>query len=167
MLSILSSMKHFVIGSRESELALVQTNSVLHQLQNHFPDYSFSINAMTTTGDEILNVPLSQVGGKALFTKELEVALEEKKVDFIVHSLKDVPTILPPGMTLGAILERENPKDVLILHPNHISNKVKNLAELPRGSVIGTSSVRRRAQLQRRFPHLDFKDIVIEYNIAR
>jgi hydroxymethylbilane synthase len=151
---------HIVIGSRESELALVQTKSVLKTLQSQFPDYKFSINAMTTTGDQILNVPLAQVGGKALFTKELEVALADGNVDFIVHSLKDVPTTLPPGMILGAILEREDPRDVVIIHPKHIASGTTTLEKLPDGSVVGTSSVRRRAQLKRRFPNLEFRDIV-------
>jgi hydroxymethylbilane synthase len=119
---------------------------------------------MTTTGDQILNVPLAQVGGKALFTKELEVALEKSDVDFIVHSLKDVPTTLPPGMILGAILEREDPRDVVILHPKHLDSGITALERLRDGSVVGTSSVRRRAQLKRRFPHLQFKDIVCRAN---
>lgn len=149
--------KTFVIGSRKSQLALVQTYIVRDTLQSLFPQYEFKIETMSTIGDKILNQALSKIGEKALFTKELEIALENGSVDFVVHSLKDLPTVLPQGMLLGAIMERENPNDALVLNER---NKGKSLSTLPAGSVIGTSSLRRVAQLKRRYPHLSFTDVV-------
>ncbi|XP_070761851.1 porphobilinogen deaminase-like isoform X4 [Enoplosus armatus] len=111
---------------------------------------------MSTTGDKILDTALSKIGEKSLFTKELENALERNEVDLVVHSLKDLPTTLPPGFTIGSVLKRENPHDAVVLHPKHAG---KTLDTLPEKSVIGTSSLRRAAQLKKRFPHLDFKDI--------
>ncbi|KAI8996885.1 porphobilinogen deaminase [Pilobolus umbonatus] len=146
----------FVIGTRKSELALVQTYHVRDMLQAKYPQYTFTIKGMTTMGDEILNKALSKIGEKALFTKELEVALEKGSVDLVVHCLKDLPTVLPPGMLLGAIMEREDPRDALVL-----SKKCQGytLQTLPAGSVIGTSSLRRVAQLKRHYPHLKFIDV--------
>lgn len=151
------SKKSIVIGTRKSELALVQSYMVRDTLQSIYPDIEFTIQGMTTTGDKILNQALSKIGEKALFTKELEVALEEGRVDLVVHCLKDLPTVLPKGMCLGAIMERENPCDALVLNAR---NKGKTLATLEPGSVIGTSSLRRVAQLKRKYPHLKFADIV-------
>ncbi|KAI8975168.1 porphobilinogen deaminase [Mycotypha africana] len=146
----------FTIGTRKSQLALVQTYIVRDKLQAIYPHYEFNIETMSTTGDKILNQALSKIGEKALFTKELEIALENGTVDFVVHSLKDLPTVLPPGMVLGAITERENPNDALVLNKKC---EGLTLATLPEGSVIGTSSLRRVAQLKRRYPHLSFKDV--------
>lgn len=87
------------------QLALIQTNYVIEQLQKLHPDVKFEITTMTTIGDQILDKPLPKIGEKSLFTKELEIALEKKEVDFLVHSLKDLPTILPLGLTIGAVLE--------------------------------------------------------------
>jgi hydroxymethylbilane synthase len=148
----------FVIGSRESELALIQTNHVKQLLETKYPQYTFRIVSMTTTGDQIQKIPLQKIGTKALFTKELEIALEENRVDFIVHSLKDVPTELPNGMILGGIMNRKDPRDVVIMNPSH---SFKTLQDLPNGSVIGTSSVRRKAQLKKQFPELIIKDVVL------
>ncbi|CEP19474.1 hypothetical protein [Parasitella parasitica] len=148
--------KTFVIGSRKSELALKQTYIVRDKLESLFPQYEFKIETMSTTGDKILNQALSKIGEKALFTKELEIALEKGSVDFVVHSLKDLPTVLPEGMLLGAIMEREDPNDALVLNEK---NKNQTLNTLPAGSVIGTSSLRRVAQLKRRYPHLTFTDV--------
>ncbi|KAI9477997.1 MAG: porphobilinogen deaminase [Benjaminiella poitrasii] len=148
--------KTFVIGSRKSQLAVVQTHIVRDKLQSLFPNYEFKIETMSTIGDKILNQALSKIGEKAVFTKELEIALENGTVDFVVHSLKDLPTVLPDGMHLGAITERENPNDALVLNAKH---KGKTLSTLPPGSVIGTSSLRRVAQLKRRYPHLSFTDV--------
>ncbi|KAJ3208386.1 hypothetical protein HDU67_006770 [Dinochytrium kinnereticum] len=145
-----------VIGTRESQLAMVQASHVHSLLRDVHPKVVFRINGMTTTGDQILDVSLSKIGTKSLFTKELEVALADGAVDLVVHSLKDLPTTLPPGMIIGAILEREDPRDAVVMAPKW---KGKTLAELPAGSVIGTSSVRRSAQLLRRFPGLQFQDI--------
>ncbi|CAG8566834.1 9753_t:CDS:2 [Acaulospora morrowiae] len=152
----MSNHKTFTIGSRKSQLALVQTRQVQSALQLSYPDFEFPIISMTTVGDQILNKPLFQIGEKSLFTKELEVALQNKTVDLVVHSLKDLPTTLPDGMTIGAIMKRENPKDAVVIKKGLNFN---SLDELPEGSVIGTSSVRRTAQLKKAFPNLVFQDI--------
>lgn len=144
------------IGTRKSQLACIQTNSVAEKLKELYPDIQLEIIGMTTTGDKILDTALSKIGEKSLFTKELENALERNEVDLVVHSLKDLPTALPPGFTIGAVLKRENPFDAVVLHPNHAN---KTLEVLPKNSVIGTSSLRRAAQLKRKYPHLEFKDI--------
>lgn len=120
---------------------------------------------MSTAGDKNQSQALYLLGGKSLWTKELEVALKEGIVDMLVHSLKDVPTVLPEGCALGAILERENPADSLVVKQGYKVNgkEVVGLNDLPEGSVIGTSSVRRVAQLKRKYPHLMFKDVVRLY----
>uniref|UniRef100_H3DA39 Porphobilinogen deaminase n=1 Tax=Tetraodon nigroviridis TaxID=99883 RepID=H3DA39_TETNG len=141
------------IGTRKSQLARIQTDSVAEKLKELYPDVHLEIVAMSTTGDKILDTALSKIGEKSLFTKELENALERNEVDLVVHSLKDLPTSLPPGFTIGAVLKRENPHDAVVLHPK---NAGKTLDALPAHSVIGTSSLRRAAQLKKRFPHLDF-----------
>jgi hydroxymethylbilane synthase len=112
---------------------------------------------MTTEGDKNQAQALYLMGGKSLWTKELEVSLLQGEVDILVHSLKDVPTTLPPGCELGAITEREDPADCLVVKKGlpHTS-----LEDIPGGSVIGTSSVRRVAQLRRKFPRLVFQDVV-------
>ncbi|KAF7722411.1 hypothetical protein EC973_003150 [Apophysomyces ossiformis] len=155
--------KTYTIGSRKSQLAMVQTEHVRDCLQKMYPEHQFKIEAMSTTGDRILDVALSKIGEKALFTKELEVALEDKRVDFVVHSLKDLPTTLPPGMFLGAIMERENPNDALVLSERFNGH---TLSTLPDGSVIGTSSLRRVAQLKRNYPRLIFKDVQLTETIV-
>ncbi|XP_037123896.1 porphobilinogen deaminase-like isoform X1 [Syngnathus acus] len=144
------------IGTRKSQLARIQTDSVAEKLKELHPDILLEIVAMSTIGDKILDTALSKIGEKSLFTKELETALEKNMVDLVVHSLKDLPTTLPPGFTIAAVLKRENPHDAVVLHPKHVG---KTLETLPEKSVIGTSSLRRTAQLKRRFPHLEFKDI--------
>ncbi|XP_038548716.1 porphobilinogen deaminase-like isoform X1 [Micropterus salmoides] len=144
------------IGTRKSQLARIQTDSVADKLKELYPDIHLEIVAMSTTGDKILDTALSKIGEKSLFTKELENALERNEVDLVVHSLKDLPTTLPPGFTIGSVLKRENPHDAVVLHPKNVG---KTLDTLPENSVIGTSSLRRAAQLKKRFPHLDFKDI--------
>ena len=108
---------------------------------------------MTTQGDQILDVTLSKIGGKGLFVKELETALEDGRADLAVHSLKDVPMVMPDGFVLAAIGEREDPHDAFV------SNDYANLAALPAGSVVGTSSLRRESQLRARFPHLDIQPL--------
>ncbi|XP_053176576.1 porphobilinogen deaminase-like isoform X1 [Scomber japonicus] len=144
------------IGTRKSQLARIQTDSVAAKLKDLYPEINVEIIGMSTTGDKILDTALSKIGEKSLFTKELENALERNEVDLVVHSLKDLPTTLPPGFTIGAVLKRESPHDAVVLHPKHVG---KTLDTLPENSVIGTSSLRRAAQLKKRFPHLDFKDI--------
>lgn len=144
------------IGSRKSQLALIQTYWVKEQLQQRFPDCCFEVHTMSTQGDKILDVALAKIGDKGLFTKELEVGMLQNETDFAVHSLKDLPTKLPEGLLLACITERENPADALVVHEKH---KDKQLETLPAGAVVGTSSLRRLAQLRHYFPHLQFKDI--------
>uniref|UniRef100_A0A3B3TNM9 hydroxymethylbilane synthase n=1 Tax=Poecilia latipinna TaxID=48699 RepID=A0A3B3TNM9_9TELE len=132
------------IGTRKSQLARIQTDSVADKLKELYPDFHLEI------GEQL------ELWILLLFTKELENALERNEVDLVVHSLKDLPTSLPAGFTIGAVLKRENPHDAVVLHP---SNTGKTLDTLPEKSVIGTSSLRRAAQLKKRFPHLEFKDI--------
>lgn len=145
--------REFIIGTRDSALALWQTHWVHAELQKLFPENTFSILHMKTQGDIILDVALAKIGDKGLFTKELEVAMLEKKIDFAVHSMKDLPTKLPEGLKLGAILERVEPCDVLI------SNKGYTLETLPQGAKVGTSSLRRRAQLLKCRPDIDIHDL--------
>ncbi|BFZ24122.1 hypothetical protein BsWGS_27162 [Bradybaena similaris] len=111
---------------------------------------------MTTVGDRILDSALSKIGEKSLFTKELENALLKKQVDFVVHSLKDLPTVLPDGLVIGCVCKRDNPYDAVVMHPKH---QGKMLKDLPPGSVIGTSSVRRAAQIKRMYPHYKIENI--------
>lgn len=144
------------IGSRKSQLALVQTHWVRDELQKRFPDLTFEVRTMDTQGDKVLDVSLSKIGDKGLFTQELEDGMLQGDIDFAVHSLKDLPTRLPEGLMLGCITERENPADALVVHEKH---QDKQLDTLPEGAVVGTSSLRRLAQLRHHFPHLTFKDI--------
>ncbi|MDX1977714.1 MAG: hydroxymethylbilane synthase [Pseudanabaenaceae cyanobacterium bins.68] len=144
------------IGSRKSQLALVQTHWVQAELQAAYQDRTFEVVTMNTQGDQILDVALAKIGDKGLFTKELEDAMLNRQVDFAVHSLKDLPTNLPPGLTLGAVTEREDPSDAVVFHSRHLQ---KSLEHLPDGAVIGTSSLRRLAQLRHHYPHLAFKDV--------
>ncbi len=144
------------IASRKSQLALVQTYWVRDELQKHFPDRTFEVETMSTQGDKILDVPLAKIGDKGLFTKELEVKMLDRTADIAVHSLKDLPTNLPAGLTLGCITARENPADALVVNAK---NQSYQLETLPAGSVIGTSSLRRLAQLRHSYPHLAFKDV--------
>ncbi|KAJ6647458.1 Porphobilinogen deaminase [Pseudolycoriella hygida] len=150
------NVKVIRVGSRKSELALIQTKYVISSLQKLFPTEKFEIHTMTTMGDRVLNISLPKIGEKALFTKDLEDALTNGSVDFVVHSLKDLPTCLPAGMAIGAVLEREDPRDALVLNKKF---EGKTLATLPEGSIVGTSSLRRGAQLARCYPHLVVQDI--------
>ncbi|KAH8385282.1 hypothetical protein KR200_003556 [Drosophila serrata] len=144
------------VGSRKSELALIQTKHVIGRLQKLYPKQKFEIHTMSTFGDRVLNVSLPKIGEKSLFTRDLEDALRNGGVDFVVHSLKDLPTALPTGMAIGAVLEREDARDALVLR-EHL--KGHTIASLPEGSVIGTSSLRRTAQIRRQYPHLVVCDI--------
>ncbi|KAH6917152.1 porphobilinogen deaminase [Coprinopsis sp. MPI-PUGE-AT-0042] len=156
------SQRTFVIASRASQLAQTQVNIVLEKLQQLYSDEDdastpkFVTSFMSTEGDRNQSQALYLIGGKALWTKDLEVALKDKRVDMLVHSLKDVPTTLPDGCVLGAIPEREEPADSLIVKKG---KSWKTLDDLPEGSVVGTSSVRRVAQLKRRYPQLKCLDI--------
>ncbi|RAM53069.1 MAG: hydroxymethylbilane synthase [Hapalosiphonaceae cyanobacterium JJU2] len=157
MTSVVSSPSRTIrIGSRKSQLALIQTYWVQEQLQKSFPDITFEVHTMATHGDKILDVALAKIGDKGLFTKELELGMINQEIDFAVHSLKDLPTRLPEGLVLAAITQRENPADALVVHEKH---KDKQIDTLPEGAVIGTSSLRRLAQLRHKFPHFTFKDV--------
>ncbi len=138
-----------VIATRESALALWQARHVQARLAALYPQTEFALLGMTTRGDQLLDSPLSRIGGKGLFVKELEQAMEEGRADIAVHSMKDVPMVLPPGFTLAAIGEREDPRDAFV------SAKFRSLEELPAGSVVGTVSLRRESQLRARFPGLE------------
>uniref|UniRef100_A0A6A7G1I0 hydroxymethylbilane synthase n=1 Tax=Hirondellea gigas TaxID=1518452 RepID=A0A6A7G1I0_9CRUS len=139
------------IGSRDSQLAMIQTHHVRDHLLRINPNISCVIESMKTLGDKILDVSLSKIGSKNLFTKELEEALAQHCVHIVVHSLKDLPTSLPTGMIIGAVLKREDARDAVLVHPRF---KGRKLAELPDGAIIGSSSVRRVAQLSRHYPGL-------------
>lgn len=142
-----------VIASRESALAMWQARHIQSRLQALYPQTQVEILGMTTTGDQILDSPLAKIGGKGLFVKELEQALADGRADLAVHSMKDVPMHLPEGFAMAAIGEREDPRDAFV------SNDYPNLAALPAGSVVGTSSLRRQSQLQSRFPHLQIESL--------
>jgi hydroxymethylbilane synthase len=148
-----STPTKIVIATRESALALWQANFIRDQLMKLYPQTEFSILGMTTRGDQILEVSLSKIGGKGLFIKELEQALEDGRADIAVHSMKDVPMDMPEGFVLAAIAEREDPRDAFI------SNEYPALEVLPSGSIVGTSSLRRESQLRARFPHLRVKPL--------
>lgn len=137
-----------VIGTRGSQLAVWQAEHVAARLGEAFPGVSVRLERIRTTGDKILDVPLAQVGGKALFVKEIEEALLAGRVDLAVHSMKDVPADLPAGLVIAAIPPREDPADALI------SRTGQRLADLPRGARVGTSSLRRQAQLLHHRPDL-------------
>ena len=145
--------KSLVIASRESRLAMWQAEHVRCALHKLYPSCDVKILGMTTRGDQILDRTLSKVGGKGLFVKELEAALAEGRADLAVHSLKDVPMELPDGFALSTILEREDPRDAFV------SSQFGSLAELPHGSIVGTSSLRREAMLRMHFPHLDVRPL--------
>jgi hydroxymethylbilane synthase len=137
-----------VIASRESRLALWQAEHIQQRLAALHPQRRVEILGMSTRGDQILDRPLSQIGGKGLFIKELEVAMEQRRADLAVHSLKDVPMEMPEGFSLAAITARENPCDAFV------SNRYADLAALPAGAVVGTSSLRREAILRASYPQL-------------
>ena len=155
-MTVSSSTRTIRIASRKSQLALVQTHWVREQLEKHYPNRQFEVETMSTQGDKILDVALSKIGDKGLFTKELEVKMLDHTADLAVHSLKDLPTKLPDGLVLGCITEREDPADAIVVHSKY---KDKQLETMPKGAVIGTSSLRRLAQLRYHFPHFTFKDI--------
>jgi porphobilinogen deaminase len=146
-------LKRLTIATRESALALWQAHHVRDRLQVLYPEMEIVLLGMTTQGDQILDRPLAAIGGKGLFIKELEVAMESGQADLAVHSLKDVPMVLPDGFTLAAIAEREDPRDALV------SEKYVALSQLPEGAVVGTSSLRREAQLRERYPYVQIKPL--------
>ncbi|MDW7674371.1 MAG: hydroxymethylbilane synthase [Bacillota bacterium] len=142
-----------VIGTRDSALAMWQTYWVRDRLEELYPDLIIEIKPIKTQGDKILDVALAKIGDKGLFTKELEVAMLNGEIDLAVHSMKDLPTLLPEGLTIGAITERHNPADIVITKGN------LKLIDLPTGAIVGTSSLRRQAQLRHLRPDFILKDI--------
>ncbi len=146
-------MKKIVIATRESQLALWQAYYIKDRIEEHFSDIEVEINKMTSRGDKILDRPLALIGGKGHFTKELEDAMLEGRADMAVHSLKDVPTFIPEGLELSAITKREDQSDLLL------SYKYKSFDELPKGAVVGTTSLRRRMQILSIRPDLKVKDL--------
>ena len=148
-----TSINKVRIATRKSPLALWQAEYVKAQLMGHNPSLQVELIAMSTKGDKLLDTPLAKVGGKGLFVKELEVAMLEGRADIAVHSMKDVPMEFPPGLELAVICEREDPLDAFV------SNHYQNLAELPDGAVVGTSSLRRQCQVRAHFPKLQIKEL--------
>ncbi|KAI9065513.1 porphobilinogen deaminase [Trametes sanguinea] len=151
-----TSPRKFTLASRSSQLAQIQTNIVRDALAAAHPSITFDTSFMTTGGDHNQSQALYLLGGKDYWTKELEVAMLEGRVDMLVHSFKDVPTTLPEGCEIAGVVERADPVDCLVVRKDA---SWKTLEELPDGSVVGTSSVRRVAQLKRKFPKLVFKDV--------
>lgn len=146
-------MNEVIIGTRESALALWQTDYVLQALKSAHPKLTFTVKKIKTKGDKLLDVALAKIGDKGLFTKELEIAMLQGEIDLAVHSMKDLPSVLPSGLTIAAILERGEPGDVVISH------KGFDLNSLPRGAKVGTGSLRRRAQLLAHRPDIKLMDL--------
>ncbi|MFT6121677.1 MAG: hydroxymethylbilane synthase [Oleiphilaceae bacterium] len=144
-----TTIKTLKIASRESALALWQSRYIKAQLESLYPELEVEIVGMTTKGDQILDVPLAKIGGKGLFVKELETSMLAGTTDIAVHSMKDVPMEFPENLELAAICERENPFDAFV------SNVYQNVAELPQGATVGTSSLRRHSQLAALRPDLN------------
>ena len=149
----MNTPKKLVIASRESMLAMWQAEHIKGRLKALYPDCEVEILGMTTRGDQILDRTLSKIGGKGLFIKELEQALQDGRADLAVHSIKDVPMELPEGFVLAAIGERASPFDAFV------SNQYARLEEMPEGAIVGTSSLRREAQLRAKFPHLTIQPL--------
>ncbi|MED5538973.1 MAG: hydroxymethylbilane synthase [Pseudomonadota bacterium] len=139
-------MNSITIATRESPLALWQAHFVEAELKRHHPGIEVTLLGMTSRGDQLLDKPLYKVGGKGLFVKELETALLDERADIAVHSMKDVPMELPPGLTLGVICEREDPRDALV--------GMTSFDDLSEGARLGTSSLRRSCQVMQRRPDL-------------
>ncbi len=142
-----------VIASRESALAMWQAEFIQSELKGLYPEATVEILGMTTRGDQILDQPLANIGGKGLFIKELETALMDGRADLAVHSMKDVPMTMPEGFMLAATCERHDPRDAFV------SNNYAALEDLPAGSVVGTSSLRRQSQIKAQFPDLEIQTL--------
>jgi hydroxymethylbilane synthase len=145
--------RRVIIGSRGSDLALWQANHIKDRLTVFFPDFQFEIKIIRTTGDQLQEVALSKIGDKGLFTRQIESELLNEQIDLAVHSLKDLQTAQPEGLTIGAVCERELPNDVLV------SKKYEDLNELPRGAIVATGSLRRRSQLLNLRPDISIAEI--------
>ncbi|MCJ8325724.1 MAG: hydroxymethylbilane synthase [Campylobacterales bacterium] len=146
-------MDKLVIASRKSQLAMWQSEYIKAELQKHYPKMEIEIKEFLTKGDKILDVPLAKIGGKGLFTKELEIAMLEGHADLAVHSLKDVPTKFEDGLVLAAVSKRYDPRDALL------SNKYSSIEDLPKGAVVGTTSLRRRMAIKLIRPDIVLKDL--------
>ena len=146
-------MKKLVIATRRSQLALWQSEYVKSLLQEHYPDMEIELQEFITKGDKILDVPLAKIGGKGLFTKELEVAMLEGTAHLAVHSLKDVPTQFEDGLMLAAVTKRFEPRNAIL------SNKYSSIEDLPKGAVVGTTSLRRRMAIMMLRPDIVLKDL--------
>ncbi|HSI65868.1 MAG TPA: hydroxymethylbilane synthase [Planococcus sp. (in: firmicutes)] len=144
-------MRKIIVGSRRSKLALTQTNQFIEKMKAAGAPFEFEIKEIVTKGDRIVDVMLSKVGGKGLFVKEIEQALYAKEIDFAVHSMKDMPSVLPEGFVIGCIPEREDPRDAFIAN-DHVK-----LMDLPSGAIIGTSSLRRSSQILMLRPDLEIQ----------
>ncbi len=145
------TLRKIIVGSRRSKLALTQTNWFIDQLKAAGVPFEFEVKEIVTKGDQIVDVMLSKVGGKGLFVKEIQQALFDKEIDFAVHSMKDMPSVLPEGLIVGCIPKRVDPRDAFI------SNGNVAFKDLPKGAVVGTSSLRRSSQLLLLRPDLDIK----------
>ncbi|GHD64248.1 porphobilinogen deaminase [Jeongeupia chitinilytica] len=153
MSTAVSAPTRLVIATRESPLALWQARHIQARLAALLPGTEIDLLGMTTKGDQILDKTLNKVGGKGLFVKELEEALLDGRADLAVHSMKDVPMVLPEGFAIAAITEREDPRDAFV------STRYDSLDAMPEGAVVGTASLRREAQLRARYPQLVFKPV--------
>ncbi len=146
-------MKELIIATRGSKLALWQSEHIKQRLEKKYPNLKVSLNIMKTKGDKILDTPLAQIGGKGLFTKELEQSMLDGSSHLAVHSLKDVPVEFPKGLVLACVTKREDRRDCLL------SQKYKSLDELPKNAIVGTTSLRRRMQVLSLHPDLQIKNL--------
>lgn len=146
-------MKRLTIATRSSQLAVWQADFIKKEIQKRYPDITIDLKKIKTRGDKILDAPLSKIGGKGLFVKEVENALFEGEADIAVHSMKDVPSVMPEGMELYVTPKRETPYDAFL------SLKFNSIDELPEGAVVGTSSLRRMVQIRRRRPDLKIENL--------
>ncbi|WP_145467498.1 hydroxymethylbilane synthase [Staphylococcus pettenkoferi] len=144
-------MRKLVVGSRRSKLAMTQSRQFIDSLKKIDPSLEIEIKEIMTKGDQIVDKQLSKVGGKGLFVKEIENELYSHEIDMAIHSLKDVPSVISEGLTLGCIPDRENPFDAYVAN-DHVA-----LEDLPEGSIVGTSSLRRGAQIKAKYPHVEIK----------
>jgi len=151
----LDNINKLKIGTRSSALAMAQTDLVIEKLENTFPSISkiIEVKKIEVSGDKYKNRHLRNIGGKGLFTKEIDQALIENKIDIAIHSMKDVDSSLPPGLIIGGVIEREDPREFLL------TNITEDLNSLKKNALIGTSSLRRKAQLLRNNPELNFVDL--------
>ncbi|WP_430784981.1 hydroxymethylbilane synthase [Virgibacillus flavescens] len=146
-------MRKIIVGTRKSNLAVTQTEWVINELKKALVPFEFETKKIVTKGDKILDVTLSKVGGKGLFVKEIEQAMYEKEIDFAVHSMKDMPSVMPDGLIIGSIPERADHRDA------YIAKKHIRLEDLPEGAIVGTSSLRRAAQVLAQRPDVTIKSV--------